>query len=149
MRNINSEQPPDKFSAAGNLKIQEESQLYKKVGDEYIPVSGYDSSIFSYLKEGYYLVRSHEHGNSMISHVRPNTIEIRAAIEDSAEEIVDIISDAFETKLTGTGSASEEAELAVKELYKTYPDLHITLSYESAYDISRKIITKLREKHLK
>jgi hypothetical protein len=75
------------------------NELYRKVGRKYVKISA-DDSLFSYLRDGFYLIHAYEYGRSL-TRIEPDNLAVRAAIELVRESMCDAMIEASRPKPGG------------------------------------------------
>jgi hypothetical protein len=116
-------------------------QLYKKVGNKYVPIN--DPYAYEGLHEGWWLLKVKPGSTSIRQLVRPATAEFQAAIRDKEEQLVDIIRKASEARPSVAVSMSEQAMADWDWFISRNGNEFNTLHYPSIQENAEKIIEAL------
>jgi hypothetical protein len=119
------------------------NQLYKKVGNKYVPIN--DPYAYDGLREGWWLLKVKPGSTSIRQLVRPATAEFQAAIRDKEEQLVDIICKASEARpqnIPISEQAKKDWEWFISRNGKEFN----MLEYPSIQENAEKIIEALLDK---
>jgi hypothetical protein len=116
-------------------------QLYKKVGNKYVPIN--DPYAYEGLHEGWWLVKVKPGSTSIRQCLLPAKAEFQAAIKDKSEALVDIIRKASEARPSVGVSMSEQAMADWDWFISRNGNEFNTLHYPSIQENAEKIIEAL------
>ena len=120
------------------------NQLYKKVGNRYVPQN--DPYAYDGLREGWWLIKVQPGCTSIRQCLRPAKAELQAAIKDKEDALVDIISKASEARLSASVPLSEQAKADWEWFISKHGNEFNSLYYPSVQENAVKIVNALLDK---
>ena len=119
-------------------------QLYKKVGNRYVPHN--DPYACEGLREGWWLVKVQPGCTSIRQCLRPAKAELQAAIRDKEDVLVDVIRKASEARPSDRVPMSEQAKADWEWFISKHGNEFNTLYYPSIQENAEKIVSALLDK---
>jgi hypothetical protein len=117
---------------------------YEKVGNNYIPISEYDSDFLDSLGKGTHIVMSYPGGQSRRYNINPDYAGLIAASRVAEDAMIKSMQQASEMKPRQT-PITEGQRKAWKKLAKEFGDELCTLQISSAHDIAEAGIKALQD----
>lgn len=113
--------------------------FYEKIGDEFVPVSEYDSELLDSFPEGAHLVMVYPGGQSRRYNIEPAEAPLMAAFKTMSEIITRKIVDSSELGPERTPLTKEQAE-AWEHFADVMEDGKYFCQYPSAQDITDEVL---------